>query len=164
MKPLDYEPGKRHPLIVTTYRSGGFLRGAVGDEFPIQLFAARGFAVLDFDAPPDPLFYFLAGNAWQNLFARWGLGGPLEDGETARRWQEVSPALNARKLRAALLINASENEYRIGLQLYTALRQQRKPVEYVIYPGEDHVKNQPAHRQAIYERNVDWAPKSMASD
>jgi dipeptidyl aminopeptidase/acylaminoacyl peptidase len=56
VKPLKYEPGKRYPLIVTTYfNSGGFLRGAVGDEYPIQVFAADGFVVLDFDAPSERL-------------------------------------------------------------------------------------------------------------
>ena len=49
VKPLNYTPGQRYPLVVTTYDSGEhFLRGGVGDEFPIQLFAANGFAVLDF--------------------------------------------------------------------------------------------------------------------
>ena len=52
VKPLNYERGKRYPLIVTTYASGGFLRGAAGDEYPIQVFAANGFAVLDFNEPP----------------------------------------------------------------------------------------------------------------
>lgn len=52
VKPLHYEPGKRYPLIVTTYASGSFLRGAAGDEYPIQVFAANGFAVLDFNEPP----------------------------------------------------------------------------------------------------------------
>jgi dipeptidyl aminopeptidase/acylaminoacyl peptidase len=48
--PLDYEPAKRYPLIMTLYRDGDwFLRGAMGDEYPIQVFAANGFAVLDFD-------------------------------------------------------------------------------------------------------------------
>ena len=48
--PLNYEPGKRYPLIITTYRDGdGFLRGGIGDEYPIQVFAANGFAVLNFD-------------------------------------------------------------------------------------------------------------------
>jgi len=48
--PHNYQPGKRYPLIITTYKSrGGFLRGALGDEYPIQVFAANGFAVLDFD-------------------------------------------------------------------------------------------------------------------
>jgi dipeptidyl aminopeptidase/acylaminoacyl peptidase len=51
VKPLDFVPGKRYPLIVTTYRSGDyFLRGASGDENPIQAYAAQGFAVLCADS------------------------------------------------------------------------------------------------------------------
>src|ERR1700722_17518987 len=50
VKPLDYENGKKYPLVVTTYRSGDyFLRGAPGDENPIQVYSAKGFVVLDFD-------------------------------------------------------------------------------------------------------------------
>lgn len=49
VKPLNYEPGKRYPLIVTTYRTHDFLRGASGDENPIHVYAAHGFAVLSFD-------------------------------------------------------------------------------------------------------------------
>ena len=50
VKPLGYTPGVRYPLIVTTYRSGDyFLRGASGDQNPIQVYAAKGFAVFCFD-------------------------------------------------------------------------------------------------------------------
>lgn len=50
VKPVGYTPGKKYPLIVTTYRCGDyFLRGASGDESPIQVYAAQGFAVLCFD-------------------------------------------------------------------------------------------------------------------
>jgi dipeptidyl aminopeptidase/acylaminoacyl peptidase len=49
VKPLNYEPGKKYPLIVTTYRTHEFLRGASGDENPIHVYAANGFAVLSFD-------------------------------------------------------------------------------------------------------------------
>lgn len=49
--PPDYVPGKRLPLIVTTYLSDGFLRGAMGDEYPIHAFAAAGFAVLSYSQP-----------------------------------------------------------------------------------------------------------------
>jgi dipeptidyl aminopeptidase/acylaminoacyl peptidase len=50
IKPLGYTPGTRYPLIVTTYRSGDyFLLGASGNENPIQVYAANGFAVLSFD-------------------------------------------------------------------------------------------------------------------
>ena len=54
VKPLNYEPGKRYPTILTTYRSGDyFLRGASGDENPVQVYAAHGFAVLSFDMGRD---------------------------------------------------------------------------------------------------------------
>jgi len=49
VQPLNYKPGKKYPLIVTTYRTREFPRGASGDENPIQVYAAHGFAVLSFD-------------------------------------------------------------------------------------------------------------------
>jgi dipeptidyl aminopeptidase/acylaminoacyl peptidase len=53
VKPLNYQAGIQYPLIITTYRSGDyFLRGGSGDENPIQVYAAHGFAVLCFDAGP----------------------------------------------------------------------------------------------------------------
>jgi dipeptidyl aminopeptidase/acylaminoacyl peptidase len=49
--PPNPEHGMRYPLIITTYAdSDQFLRGGVGDEYPIQVFAANGFAVLDFNS------------------------------------------------------------------------------------------------------------------
>ena len=54
VKPLSFEDGERYPLIITLYRSGDFfLRGASGDENPIQVYAAHGFAVLSFDIGTD---------------------------------------------------------------------------------------------------------------
>jgi Tol biopolymer transport system component len=45
--PVGYEPGKRYPLVITTYVDyGGFLRGGVGDEYPVHVFAANGFGTL----------------------------------------------------------------------------------------------------------------------
>ncbi len=49
--PPDHKPGERHPLIVVQYQSRGFLRGGTGDEYPIFLYAAKGYAVLSFQAP-----------------------------------------------------------------------------------------------------------------
>jgi len=54
--PSGYERGKRYPLVITTYRSDYFLRGGVGDEYPIQSFAANGLAVLSFDCGVDRNF------------------------------------------------------------------------------------------------------------
>lgn len=53
VKPLDYEAGRRYPLVITTYESRGFLRGGTGDEYPVQAFAANGFLVLSFEIPQD---------------------------------------------------------------------------------------------------------------
>ncbi len=50
--PLDYAGG-RLAVIVTQYWSRGFLRGGTGNDYPIQLFAARGFAVLSISRPPS---------------------------------------------------------------------------------------------------------------
>lgn len=47
--PRNYEPGHRYPLIVTPYHAVGFQRGASGDEYPISVFAANGFFVLNLD-------------------------------------------------------------------------------------------------------------------
>jgi len=43
--PVNYVKGTRYPLIITTYRAWGFMRGGVGDEYPVQVLAANGFAV-----------------------------------------------------------------------------------------------------------------------
>lgn len=53
--PPDYRPGQRVPLVITQYRSVGFLRGGIGNEYPIFLFAQRGMAVLSFERPPMTL-------------------------------------------------------------------------------------------------------------
>jgi dipeptidyl aminopeptidase/acylaminoacyl peptidase len=49
--PVGYQPGNRYPLVVVQYVSRGFLRGGTGDDYPIQAFANRGFAVLSVDKP-----------------------------------------------------------------------------------------------------------------
>lgn len=63
IKPLNYEASKRYPTILTTYRSGDyFLRGASGDENPIQVYAAKGFVVISFDFARDPNLRVRPGN------------------------------------------------------------------------------------------------------
>lgn len=82
--PPDHKAGQRHPLIVTQYLSQGFLRGSTGDENPIQLFAARGYAVLNFQrplghlAPGDALLAKKASN--DNLWDRRNVQAAIEAG------------------------------------------------------------------------------------
>ena len=47
--PLDYDPNKEYPLVIVQYYSQGYLRGGVGNEYPIHLLAAAGIAVFSID-------------------------------------------------------------------------------------------------------------------
>jgi len=51
VRPVGHRPGTRVPLVVVQYRTRGFLRGGTGDEYPIQAFANRGYAVLSVGRP-----------------------------------------------------------------------------------------------------------------
>jgi dipeptidyl aminopeptidase/acylaminoacyl peptidase len=229
--PPNYQSGKHYPLLITGYSDGaGFLRGGTGDEYPIQVFAANGFAVLNFGVghndltikpgdfenailrlqlptegmeaavskltdlglidpskvgvtglshgaevlayaishsnifaaaiasgpgSNDPYFFYMGNNLWHEVFAQWGLGGWPES-RANHNWHRISPALNADRIRAPLLVNAADTEYLVGLALFTSLKELGKPVEMFVYPLELHIKNQPKHRSEIYQRNLDW--------
>ena len=57
---------------------------------------------------------------------------------------------------APLLVNASESEYMTFVEPYRRLRAANRAVEMFVYPGDYHIKWQPAHRLAVYNRNIDW--------
>lgn len=44
--PHNHVASRRYPLVIVQYRSRGFLRGGVGNEYPIHALAARGYFVL----------------------------------------------------------------------------------------------------------------------
>ncbi|MDR3438119.1 Atxe2 family lasso peptide isopeptidase, partial [Telmatospirillum sp.] len=238
-RPEAAGPNGKLPLVVVQYRTRGFLRGATGDEYPIQLFAARGYAVLSVESPPQ--YYSRKPNGpwrtWQeaeeedtrdfherksNLSSlvagveavlargyvdphRIGLTG-LSDGSTTVQfvltnthlfaaasissagtdsqamiygglalieerkregyppagsdntgfWKASSLAFNTDGPRVPLLMQLSDHEMLLGLEVYTTLRERHWPVEFYSFPGEYHLKEQPAHRAAIYRRNLAW--------
>lgn len=49
--PVGYRKGQKYPMVVVQYDTRGFLRGGTDDEYPIQAFANRGYAVLSFKRP-----------------------------------------------------------------------------------------------------------------
>lgn len=71
IKPLDYQPGKRYPLIIVQYRPRVCLRGGVGDEYPTHLFAANGFAVLCLNHPENFDLYATAKTAFEVWKQEW---------------------------------------------------------------------------------------------
>ena len=235
--PPDREAGKRYPLIVVGYSSRGFLRGGTGDEYPIQLFAARGFAVLSVQTAVTP--GYLAGPAtWNDAIAldlkdwtfrksdlssveagvaaaiatgsvdggrvgmtglsdgasgaqfdlinshlfkaavvstccdesfvvnvldgdgplRWysGVGFPKLTDPSESFWHAMSFRQNADTMATPLLMQLPDFEFLGGMESYRALREHNQPVDLVVFPDEYHFKWQPAHRLALYQRNVDW--------
>lgn len=96
----------------------------------------------------------LAGIAVANDFASIGYPAPGKD--PGDFWKPYSFALNADRIDQPLLMQVSDDEYLLALQPFTALKAAGKPVEMYVFPGEHHMKWQPTHRAAIYQRNLDW--------
>lgn len=83
----------------------------------------------------------------------WGVGAP---DETPGRWRLVSPALGADRIKSPVLFQLPELEARRIPELYARLAKTGTPTELYAYPDEGHIKVQPRHRLAVYERNLDW--------
>ena len=233
--PPDHQAGQRHPLIVVQYQSRGFLRGGTGDEYPIQLFAAEGYAVLSFQRPASLPAATSArdGDAMQRVnITDWAerrmIGASLEAGVDAAiargtvdldrigltglsdgaatvqfvlansnrfkaasistccddptadmvnaglayrdallRWGYPPPgsrndgfwhlnSLTERPLLTPLLLQLPDAEFRLALGTYSTLQYRGAPIEMYVFPDEHHVKWHPAHRFAIYRRNLAW--------
>jgi len=94
------------------------------------------------------------GIAWADFNRK--LGYPPTIRSDPQFWKPFSMALNASYMNVPLLIQASDDEYVLALETFTALRESGKPVEMYVYPNEHHIKWQPEHRLAVYNRDVDW--------
>lgn len=94
------------------------------------------------------------GIGWADQLRRMGYPPGTADGRAF--WRDMSIAQNAARIDTPLLMQLADTEYRLALEAYAALREQGKPVEMYVYPEEFHTKVQPVHRQAVYERNLDW--------
>ncbi|MBV1686409.1 Atxe2 family lasso peptide isopeptidase [Novosphingobium sp. G106] len=105
----------------------------------------------------EPTYYWFNGAPGRDAHAKlrewWGLGAP---NETPARWKEVSPAMNTDRIRAAVLMQLPEQEYRYNLELIAKLSEAKTPTEVYVFPDEPHAKVQPRHKLAVYERNLAW--------
>ncbi|HEY0630351.1 MAG TPA: Atxe2 family lasso peptide isopeptidase [Sphingomicrobium sp.] len=115
-------------------------------------------AVLSVSSPqPEPANYWLNAMPGSDIPGTtrrvWGYGAPEE---TPERWLVVSPALNAGKVRIPVLFQMPEMEARRVPELYARLARLGTPTELHAFPDEMHLKVQPRHRLAVYERNLDW--------
>ena len=118
-----------------------------------SLIAAASVASPQFE-PSNYWFNGVRGRDHHEVLRRaWGLGAPEE---TPERWRLLSPALNADRIRAPLLLQLAEQESRYAVELYARLSNSTTPTEMHVFPDERHIKMQPRHRLAVYRRNLDW--------
>lgn len=83
----------------------------------------------------------------------WGLGPP----DTAPdRWKSVTALGDIDVLDTPLLMQLPESEVQSNVELHTRLKRAGKPAEMIVFADELHIKYQPAHKRASYERNLDW--------
>lgn len=236
--PVGYEEGRRYPMVVVQYMSRGFLRGGVGDEYPIHPMAANGFFVLSFDRPfrspeytahyedrttrahedmrnfwerdsalsaleiiiekldarglidstrightglsdgaetvwyglihsdkfaaaavsggaitPD-FFYDVNKTHRENWLIPGGLTPPESDDDAA--WRHLSITYHKERIDTPILVQMADHEFQFGVPSISSLKDIGKPIEAHVFPDEYHIKSQPKHRQAVYNRNVQW--------
>ena len=96
----------------------------------------------------------ILGPAAGDLYARIGWPSVTERAESF--WSRISLARNAKRVAFPILFDAADDEFRAALKSYTALREAGKATDFFVFPNEHHIKWQPAHRLAAYERSINW--------
>jgi dipeptidyl aminopeptidase/acylaminoacyl peptidase len=71
-------------------------------------------------------------------------------------FDDLDVARRGDRVRAPILVQASEAEYLNSLPAIHALLKLNKPVELHIFPDETHFLSQPIHRYINFTRNLDW--------
>ncbi|HEY2660393.1 MAG TPA: Atxe2 family lasso peptide isopeptidase [Caulobacteraceae bacterium] len=223
--PVQAHPGPA-PLFLTYYGCVGYLRGGVGDEWPLASLAGAGIAAVCIDEPAqDPKhmdqlvryqiassgihslvdrlsgeglvdrtkvgmgglsfgsettvwlamtsdllaaasvtstsltpsyyrFHALQGPGFKaSLTALFGLGAPEEAPD---RWRQMSPVFHVGQIHTPLLMQMPEQEYLQALDYFVPLAKSPTPAEMYVFPNEPHLKTEPRHKLAAYERNLDW--------
>lgn len=103
----------------------------------------------------DP-FYTQAGLGPQYRDERNQEQTPLPAIANLDYWRRATLALATPPRCVPLLIQASDAEFRLALSTYETWRYYRYPIEFYVFANEEHLKTQPAHRLAIYDRNIEW--------
>jgi len=132
----------------------GLSDGSASAQFALvnsKLFAAASLSACCED--PKTLFPLL-GNNGTRYMRKYRY--PAYTDSSGAFWAAYSIASNASTFQTPLLLQASDDEYMLALETYASLRDFDAPVEMVVFPGEHHTKWQPAHRQALYRRNLAW--------
>jgi dipeptidyl aminopeptidase/acylaminoacyl peptidase len=110
----------------------------------------------------------ISGPSWSQFEYYWGtqsfrkaMGArgdwqPKPVGEGLEFWRQLDLADNVETIEAPILINAPASEMFGLIRLINHMAEAGKPYDAYVFPKETHLKWQPAHLQAIMQRNLDW--------
>lgn len=105
----------------------------------------------------EPAYYWmnaLPGRGVPDMLKKyWKLGDPDSDPEG---WNRISAARNIGPINQPLLMQLPEMEARYMMEFYARLLRAGHPAELIVYADEPHIKIQPRHKLAVYNRNLDW--------
>lgn len=105
----------------------------------------------------EPAYYWFNAGIGRDFFRRnleqvWGLGPPDID---LADWRRRSPALQAGRIDAPVLMQLPEQEARQSPELQARLTSAGKG-ELHVFPFAPHIKVEPRQKLAVYQRNLDW--------
>lgn len=132
----------------------GFSDGGASAQFALinsDLFAAASFTTCCEDSGSYAL---VAGPRFTDYLR--AMGYPYFEGAADAFWRPMSLLRNVANIKTPILILAADSEYEGALDVWETYRHRGKAIEMFVFPNETHYKWQPAHRAAIYRRNLDW--------
>lgn len=84
------------------------------------------------------------------------VGWPTSPETGSAIWSAMSYSRNAGRVAFPLLIQSADGELIPALEAVHALHSANSPVDVFVFPDEEHIKRQPAHRLNVYQRNLRW--------
>jgi dipeptidyl aminopeptidase/acylaminoacyl peptidase len=83
--------------------------------------------------------------------------GAKPDGGGLSKWMEGAPGFHLDRVRTPLRIEAMQPTSILGeWELYSSLRMEGKPVDFVYFPDGQHVHQRPQERWASQQGDIDW--------
>lgn len=114
------------------------------------------FKVASLGACCEDLWLFPAEAGWDFEDATRAAGYHWWDPLNEAHMKPMSLIENVDRIKAPILVQVGDSEYRIGLDTLAVFRLHHKPIEMYVFENEPHFKWQPAHRFAMYRRVTQW--------
>lgn len=128
---------------------GGLSHGAFVPVYMMQLYDRLSAVAIASTGWAQHEYYSMTRTGRQN-------NPPLDWPEAAEFWSKIDIADHVEEVEAPLLVNYADREFPRAWRVPRSMENAGRVYEAYIFPDEYHVKWQPAHRFAIYNRNLDW--------